>query len=164
VREAIGRSPLAVPHNAVYLPDIVRHIPWAVIFGAIDRREERAVADSGRTGSNAPTISEATESHFCKVLWQLADVVDLDCTGGGEVTYVGVVRSLADIHRPDQFGDEKIDVSITLPVAVSGHVDGHSVDRNGKISAVIEIEAAQEILVGFAFAGVLGDDQAGHDF
>jgi hypothetical protein len=31
-----------------------------------------------------------------------------------------------------------------------------------QISAVIEIEAAQKILIGFAFAGMLGHDQARH--
>ena len=44
------------------------------------------------------------------------------------------------------------------------HVDGHAVDLDGEIGAVVEVEATQEILVGFALAGVLGDDQAGHDF
>ena len=34
---------------------------------------------------------------------------------------------------------------------------------DGEISAVVKVEAAQKILVGFAFAGMLGDDQAGHD-
>ncbi len=32
-----------------------------------------------------------------------------------------------------------------------------------EIGAVVEIEAAQKVLVGFALAGVLGDDQARHD-
>jgi hypothetical protein len=41
---------------------------------------------------------------------------------------------------------------------------GHAVDGNGQIRAMVEIEAAQEILVGFTLAGMLGDDQAGHDF
>ena len=43
------------------------------------------------------------------------------------------------------------------------HVDGHAVDPDREIGAVVEVEAAQEILVGFALAGMLGDDQAGHD-
>ena len=42
------------------------------------------------------------------------------------------------------------------------HVDGHAVDLDGEIGAVVEIEAAQKILVGFAFAGMLGDDQSRH--
>ena len=44
------------------------------------------------------------------------------------------------------------------------HVDGHAVDADREIRAVIEVEAAQEILVGFTLAGMLGDDQARHDF
>jgi hypothetical protein len=47
---------------------------------------------------------------------------------------------------------------------VSAHVDRHAVDRDSQISAVIEIEAAQKILVGLAVAAVLRDDQAGYDF
>jgi len=39
------------------------------------------------------------------------------------------------------------------------HVDRHAVDADSQISAVIEIEPAQKILVGFALAGMLGDDQ-----
>ena len=34
--------------------------------------------------------------------------------------------------------------------------------RDGEIGAVVEIEAAQKILVGFALAGMLGDDQPRH--
>src|SRR5258708_13273909 len=44
------------------------------------------------------------------------------------------------------------------------HVGRQVVDRDGQIGAVVEIEAAQEILVGLAVAAVLGDDQAGYDF
>jgi hypothetical protein len=34
----------------------------------------------------------------------------------------------------------------------------------GQIGAVVEIEAAQKILIGFAFAGMLGHDQSRHRF
>ena len=47
-------------------------------------------------------------------------------------------------------------------MAVRAHVDGHAVDGDGEVGAVVEIEAAQEILVGFALAAVLRDDQARH--
>lgn len=163
-REAIGRSALVVAHQAVYLPDIIRHIPWAVVSRAFHGREERTVADTGRSGCKAAAISETAEAHFCNVLRKFANVVDFDRTSRAEVADVGVVRPLADIHRPDQFRDEEIDVSIALSVAVSGHVDRHTVQGDGKISAVIEIEAAQKVLVGLALAGVLGDDQARNDF
>ena len=95
------------------------------------------------------------------VLGQPVDVVDRDRAGGAEVADVGEVRPLADIHRLDQLRDHEIDIGIALPVAMGRHVDGHAVDLDGEIGAVVEIEAAQKILVGFAFAGMLGDDQPG---
>lgn len=39
------------------------------------------------------------------------------------------------------------------------HVDRHTGHRRGQIGAVVQIEAAQEVLVRFAVATVLGDDQ-----
>ena len=47
---------------------------------------------------------------------------------------------------------------------MGAHVDRHVVDSDREIGAVVEIVAAQEILVGFALAGVLGHDQPGHGF
>ena len=84
--------------------------------------------------------------------------------GRGEVALVGEVRPLADADRADQFGNEEVQVRIALAVAMGAHVDRHAVDRDGEIGAVVEVEAAQEILVRFAFAAVLGDDQAGRRF
>ena len=57
----------------------------------------------------------------------------------------------------------KVDIGVALPVAMGRHVDGHAVDPDGEIGAVVKVEAAQEILVGLALSGMLGDDQAGHD-
>ena len=45
---------------------------------------------------------------------------------------------------------------------VRRQVKRHIVEEYGEIRAVVEIEAAQEILVGLAAAGVLRDDDAGH--
>jgi hypothetical protein len=43
-------------------------------------------------------------------------------------------------------------------VRVRRQIKRHAVDENGEICAVVEIEAAKKILVGFAAAGVLRDD------
>ena len=43
-------------------------------------------------------------------------------------------------------------------------VDQHSVNRGAQVGAVVQIESAQVELVGFAFAAVLADDQAGNGF
>jgi len=47
-------------------------------------------------------------------------------------------------------------------VRVRAHIDGHAVDVNGEVSAVVEVEAAQEVLIGFALATVLRNDQPRH--
>jgi hypothetical protein len=46
-------------------------------------------------------------------------------------------------------------------VRVRRQVKRHTVEENGEIRTVVEIEAAQKILVGLAATGVLRDDQAG---
>ncbi len=45
-------------------------------------------------------------------------------------------------------------------MAVAAEVDGHAVEERREVRAVIEIEAAQEELIGLADAGVLSRDQA----
>jgi hypothetical protein len=44
---------------------------------------------------------------------------------------------------------------------VRRHVDRNAIDKTGKVRAVVEIEPAQEILIGLARAGMLGSDDAG---
>jgi len=77
---------------------------------------------------------------------------DVGGSGGGEIARVGVVRTLAIAETLDQLGDEEIQVPVALAVGVGGQVDRYTVDRGGEVRAVIEIEAAQEILVRFAVA------------
>ena len=49
-------------------------------------------------------------------------------------------------------------------MGVADHIDRHAHQLRREVAAVVEIEAAQKILVGLAVAGVLGDDHAGHRF
>ena len=44
---------------------------------------------------------------------------------------------------------------------VSAHIDRHAIDERGEISAMIEVESAQEILVGLATPRMLRRDQTG---
>lgn len=69
-----------------------------------------------------------------------------------------------ELHRADEFGNEEVDVGIALAMAMGAHVGGHAVDGDGDVAAVVEVEAAQEVLVGFSLAGMLRDDEAGHGF
>ena len=47
---------------------------------------------------------------------------------------------------------------------VGTHVERNAVEVSGEVGTVVEIEAAQKILVGLAGAGVLGGDHSGHGF
>jgi hypothetical protein len=44
------------------------------------------------------------------------------------------------------------------------HVHRHVVDDGREVGAVVEVETAQEVLVGLARPGMLDGDQAGHGF
>ena len=161
-RKAVGGGALAVAQHAVDLAYIVGHVPGAVIFGALDRGEQRAGADRRRAGGDPAQMAKTAEADLREVFRQPAEIVDIDGACGSEIALVGEVWPLADIDRPDQFRNQEIDVGVTLTMSVARHVDRHAVDRDGEIGAVVEIEAAQKILVGFALAGMLGHDQPRH--
>src|SRR5205823_3949374 len=82
---------------------------------------------------------------------------------GGEIAYIRVERTLVVVDLLDQFRDEKIQIRVALAMSMRTQVDRHAVHRGGEIRSVIEIEAAQKILVGLAVAGMLRDDHAGND-
>jgi hypothetical protein len=90
------------------------------------------------------------------------DGLEFHRAGGGKIADIGEVRTLAIVDPLDQFGDQEIEVEIALAMPVRRHVDRHAIDKAGEIGAMIEIEAAKEILVGLAAARMLRGDDAGH--
>ena len=80
--------------------------------------------------------------------------------GTAEVAHIGVIGPLLVGQRIDRLGDDEIQVSVAL--AVGAHIHRHAVDIGGKIGAVVQIEAAQEVLVRLAGAAVLGHHHARH--
>jgi hypothetical protein len=70
-------------------------------------------------------------------------------------------RSFLSNIRSDKVEEGTIEVSIALPMGMRAHVDRHVVDIDRHIGAVVEIVTTQEVLVGFALAAVLRDDQSG---
>ena len=47
---------------------------------------------------------------------------------------------------------------------MTGYINWHAIHKRGKVSAMIQIEATQEILVGLTIATVLGHNQAWYRF
>jgi hypothetical protein len=86
--------------------------------------------------------------------------MDADRSGGGEVTILDRIWPFMKVEPSGEFGDQPVDIGPPLTVAMAALVDEHSVDGGAEIGAMIEVKAAQIILVGLALAAVLTDDQA----
>lgn len=93
----------------------------------------------------------------------LSDEIDVHGSYRGKIALVGKVGAFFDVDRFDQFRNLKIQIGPALSVAMRAHVDGHPVDGNRQIGPVVEIDAAQKVLVRFAFAAMLRDHQTGDD-
>jgi CopG family transcriptional regulator, nickel-responsive regulator len=106
-------------------------------------------------------MAEAADLDLREVPLQAVDGVEIDGAGGGEVALAREVGAFAVGEAAHDLGDHEVGVGIALAVAVRAHVDGHAVDGDGEVGAVVQVEAAQEVLVGLALAAVLGDDEAG---
>ena len=161
-RKPIRRCALAVAHHAVELAQIVRIVPRAVGGAGFAGDQQGAFADFGGGDGKPAAIAEISDRDRRHRL-DAVEQVDVHRTYGREIAFVGEIRALADVDRAYQFRNQEIQVGIALAVGVGAHVDRHAVDRDRQIRAVVQIKAAQKILVGFALAAVLGDDQPGHD-
>ncbi len=64
----------------------------------------------------------------------------------------------------DELWDQEVGVGVTVAVRVRRQVDRHAGNRRREVRAVIQVEAAQIVLVGFPFPAVLADDQPGYGF
>ena len=79
-----------------------------------------------------------------------------------EVAELGVIDAEPVVDVVDELGNEEVEIGVPLPVRVRGHVDRHALESRLEIRAVIEVEAANEVLVRLPVARVLRDDEAGH--
>ncbi len=151
-REAVVDRTLAVAHHAVELAHLVGVVPRAVIARGLAGIEQRAVGERHRAHAEEAPVAEAAERELGDLLGQAVEEVHVHRADRGEIALVGEIGPLADVDRADQLGDQEVEIGIALAVAVRAHVDGHVVDGDREIGAVVEIVAAQEILVGFALA------------
>ena len=88
--------------------------------------------------------------------------LELHVAGICEVALGHVVRTFVEVDLLYYLGHEEVQIGISLAMCVAHHVDGHAVDSNVDVGAVVKVESAQEHLLGLAAAGMLGYEQAGH--
>jgi len=116
------------------------------------------------TGGQQAAIVVLADAEIDEGFVQTAQVIDAGAAGGREIAILGGIDALAVFQAADQLGNQEIEIHVALAVGVRHHVGRHAHDLGGEVAAVVEIETAQEILVGLAVARVLGDDHAGHGF
>ena len=66
------------------------------------------------------------------------------------------------LHAAHELRDEEVEVGIALAMAVRRHVHRHAGDGEGEVGAVVDVEAADVVLVRLPLAAVLADDDARH--
>src|SRR5690606_16867546 len=88
--------------------------------------------------------------------------MQLGAPRAAEVADLGVVDAQSVIDQLDELRDQKAEVGITLPVTVGRKVHRHPFDPRLEVRAVVEVEAAYEVLICLTLAGMLRDDHAGN--
>ncbi|MNS56631.1 hypothetical protein D3C72_894940 [compost metagenome] len=162
--EAVVRRALAVAQDAAIFTHVLRHVPGTVVAVHFQADQQGAWPGRQRIGDDAAHITVLADGDAGLALRQFVGQADAGGACRGEIAFAGEIRSLLVIDTLHQLGNEEIEVGIALPVRMRAHIDGHAIDIGGEIRAMVEVKAAQEILVGLAVAAVLGDDQPGHEF
>lgn len=136
--------------------------PWAVGAGELETVQHRvALPGAERVGGQRPVGVVAAGLETQQALGQLAHVVDVARTGGGEVAQVREVRPLAVVDALDELRDQEVDVRVALAVGVRRPVDRDALEERQEVRPVIEVVPAQEELVRLARTRMLGDDEPG---
>jgi hypothetical protein len=175
-RPAVGRVADAQPEHAVVLPHPLGRRPGAVVVLDFQRTEQprtrrrrgagAAAGEHGRqgrrTGQHHAAIAVVPARQVQKPVVQSILVLDACRAHGREVAVLGEIRPLAVLDLVDQLGNEEIQVGVALAMRVGRHVDRQALHPGGEVGAVVEVVAAQEVLVGLAVAGMLRDDEARH--
>ena len=114
-------------------------------------------------GDQEAIIVVLANSHFDEALWQGVHQVNIGRPHGGKIAHIGIIRSLAEVDVVHDLWDEPIQVHIPLAVGMCREIDRDAIHERRKIRAMIQIKAAQQILIGFPAATVLRRYQAGDD-
>ncbi len=136
-------------------------LPGTVVALELTERGPTAVLEiDGAAGGNPlPGILSPLDRD--ERLVEPVDGLDERCSGDREIADIRAIGSLAVVDAVDDLGQDAVDVEIALPVTVRAQIDRDTVDMSREVRAVVEIESAQEVLVGLTAAGVLHRQHAG---
>ena len=143
---------------------MVRPHPRSAVTVDLDRTEQVPVADTRRCGTehSAPSAAPAAKPHDRTV--ESIGVIDVRGARGGEITFVGEVRSFLELDTADKLGNQEAEIRVAVRMSTGRHIDRHTRNGRREVRAVVQIEAAKVVLVRFALTTVLADDHARHRF
>ena len=162
--ESIGLGSLRQFQHPVELLVTIRMVPRAIVADRLEGIQQVSVTDIGAAGDQRALVVEVAQGQGGVVGGQRIGVAQPHRAGRGEIAVLGKVRPLAVIDARDQFRYQERQVGIALAMRMGRHVDRHAGEIDGKVGTVIQVEPAQEILVGLAVAAMLRDDHARHEF
>ena len=163
-RKVRGPTPERILEEAVKFLDVLVVIPGAIIKIRLKGIEQRAWANLRGVGDEDAIIVVLAYPDFGEPFWQRLEEVKRGGAGGGKISDIGIVGPLPEVDIVNEFGNNPIQVHIALAVGMRGEIDRDTVDKTGEIRAMVEIETAQKVLIGFPSATVLCHDHARHDF
>ena len=156
---------LRQPKHGIFALQLFRHCPRAVIAHPLQRCEQcNILAKLKRLACNAALVAVLTQGHLGKRFVQNGFVVNIRRACRRKITVIGEVRAFTVFDFVDQLRNQKVQIRITLTMSMRGHVHGHSVDSGCKVSAMVQVETTQKILIGLAIAGMLRHDHTGDEF
>jgi hypothetical protein len=158
-------APLIAPAEAQHAdppPVVVGNLPRAV--GVVRLPGVQEVAAAHARGAREERAAEAVPAALELEQGPVEDVevIHVDRPRRREVALLRVVGPLLVLHAGDELGDEEVVVRVALAVGVRGHVRRDSGHPGREVGAVVDVEAADVVLVRLPLAAVLADDDPGY--
>ena len=162
--ETIRVIALAIGQKAVEFPIIVGMHPRPVVMVRFSAVEQVAAAVGLRKAEHSAFKAIHAAFQRDEILRQGLVKFQVCRTGSAVVAHRPVVGTLFVINPLHEFRNDGVHVGVAFAMRVRRQVERHAVENNGEVGAMIQIEAAQKILVGFPAARVLRDDDPGNSF
>ena len=160
--EAVPVIAAAVPQDPVDAPVVFRQQPRAIVPHELHRAQQIPATDLRRRSNqraSPPVLSGA--QHGDRAL-EHVHVIDTDRPGCREVPRFGEIRSLLELHAAHELGNQPVRIGVAVRMGPRRRVHRHTGDAGGKVGAVVEVEAAQVILVRLALSAMLARDESGY--
>ena len=145
------------------LAEVLRQRPRPVARRPVEAEQQRAAGEFGRGRAEDAVVRVLPHGDVDPGCRGGASIGNAGGAGGREIAFLRVVGALAVVNVVHELVDQEVDVRVALAVGVRRHVDRHAVHVGREVGAVVEVEAAQEVLVRLAVTAVLGHDQAWND-